>query len=58
MKRKIWKSTLEEILHKRNFNIFIKPDIETKKFGGKIFKNELDFIGLINEEKPTKVFLF
>lgn len=22
----------------------------------KIFKNELDFIGLINEEKPTKVF--
>ncbi len=55
LKRRIWKSTLEEILQERNFNIFIKPDIETKKFGGKVFKNELDFIGLINEEKPTKV---
>lgn len=55
LKRKIWKSTLEKTLKNQNFNIFIKPDIETKKFAGKVFKNELDFIGLIDEENPTKV---
>ena len=53
--RNIWKSTLETILKEQKFNIFIKPDIETKKFAGKVFKNELDFIGLVNEENPTKV---
>ena len=55
LNRKIWKSTLEEILSQKHFNIFIKPDIDTKKFAGKVFKNELDFIGLIDEENPTKV---
>jgi len=55
LNRKIWKSTLEEILGQKHFNIFIKPDIDTKKFAGKVFKNELDFIGLIDEENPTKV---
>ncbi len=53
--RRIWKSTLETILAEQKFNIFIKPDIETKKFAGKVFKNELDFIGLIDENSPTKV---
>ena len=53
--RNIWKSTLEKVLKEQKFNIFIKPDIETKKFAGKVFKNELDFIGLVNEENPTKV---
>lgn len=53
--RKIWKSTLETILKEQKFNIFIKPDIETKKFPGKVFKNEFDFIGLIDEDNPTKV---
>ncbi len=55
LKRKIWKSTLEEVLKQKQFNVFIKPDIETKKFAGKVFKNELDFVGLIDNEKPTKV---
>lgn len=53
--RRIWKSTLETVLAEQKFNIFIKPDIETKKFAGKVFKNELDFIGLIDENSPTKV---
>ncbi|SFN51238.1 protein of unknown function [Paenimyroides ummariense] len=53
--RRIWKSTLETVLAEQKFNIFIKPDIETKKFTGKVFKNELDFIGLIDENSPTKV---
>jgi len=55
LNRKIWKTTLEEVLQQKHFNIFIKPDIDTKKFAGKVFKNELDFIGLIDENHPTKV---
>ncbi len=55
LNRKIWKSTLEEVLRQKQFNIFIKPDIDTKKFAGRVFKNELDFIGLIDEESPTKI---
>lgn len=55
LNRKIWKSTLEEVLKQKQFNIFIKPDVDTKKFAGKVFKNEMDFIGLIDESKPTQV---
>lgn len=55
LNRKIWKSTLEEILEGQKFDIFIKPDVETKKFAGKVFKKESDFIGLIDEVNPTKV---
>lgn len=55
LNRKIWKSTLEQVLTEKQFNIFIKPDIDTKKFAGKVFKDELDFIGLIDENKPTQI---
>lgn len=55
LKRKIWKSTLEEVLKNKQFNIFMKPDTETKKFAGKVFQSELDFIGLMNEDVPTQV---
>ncbi|MCC9041724.1 ATP-grasp domain-containing protein [Myroides sp. M-43] len=55
LKREIWKSTLEEILENERFGIFVKPDVETKKFAGKVFNSELDFIGLIDADKPTVV---
>ncbi|MCA4791768.1 ATP-grasp domain-containing protein [Myroides odoratimimus] len=55
LKREIWTSTLEEILEQKRFGIFVKPDVETKKFAGKVFNSELDFIGLIDEGKPTVV---
>lgn len=55
LKREIWKSTLEEILEQKRFGIFVKPDVETKKFAGKVFNSELDFIGLIDKDKPTVV---
>ncbi|MGL4585413.1 MAG: ATP-grasp domain-containing protein [Flavobacterium sp.] len=55
LKREVWRSTLEEILEKKRFGIFVKPDVDTKKFAGKVFNSELDFIGLIDEGKPTIV---
>lgn len=55
LKRNIWKATLEDILQEKKFPVFIKPETETKKFPGKVFKNELDFVGLINDGQPTKV---
>lgn len=55
LKREIWKSTLEAILVQKRFGIFVKPDVENKKFAGKVFNSELDFIGLIDEGKPTEV---
>lgn len=55
LKREVWTSTLENILEQKRFGIFVKPDVETKKFAGKVFNNELDFIGLIDEGKSTVV---
>jgi hypothetical protein len=55
LKRRVWRSTLEEILKANRRNIFIKPEVDTKKFAGKVFKNDLDFVGLIDVENPTRV---
>ncbi len=55
LKRTIWRTTLEEVLQKKQFPVFIKPETETKKFPGKVFKTELDFVGLLDADKPTSV---
>ncbi|WP_300486008.1 ATP-grasp domain-containing protein [Flavobacterium sp.] len=55
LKRTIWKSTLEDVLQEKRFPVFIKPETETKKFPGKVFKTELDFVGLLDTDKPTSV---
>nr|WP_262990387.1 ATP-grasp domain-containing protein [Chryseobacterium gilvum]MCU7614472.1 ATP-grasp domain-containing protein [Chryseobacterium gilvum] len=55
LKRNIWSSTINEIFNKKEWNIFIKPQTETKLFAGKVIKSEMDFLGLINEEKETEV---
>jgi ATP-grasp domain, R2K clade family 3 len=54
--RKVWASTIEEIVeHQENWNIFVKPKDETKKFVGKVVRDYKDFIGLIDKENPTQV---
>lgn len=54
--RKVWPSTLEEVFNDpENWNIFIKPRTETKKFVGKIVKEYKDFIGLVDKENPTEI---
>lgn len=54
--RNIWASTIEEIFdNNKNWNVFIKPKTETKKFVGKVFKEYKDFIGLIDNDNPTEV---
>lgn len=55
LKRKIWSSTINETYHNRNWNIFIKPQTETKLFAGKVIKNEMDFIGLIDPENDISI---
>lgn len=56
LKRKIWESTVDRIFaEKSNWNIFIKPKNETKLFAGKVIKNEMDFIGLIDNDKNTGI---
>lgn len=55
LKRKIWSSSINEVLNKKEWDIFIKPQIETKLFAGKVIKNEMDFLGLIYEEKDTEI---
>jgi hypothetical protein len=55
LKRKIWDSTINEIFNSRNWNIFIKPQTETKLFPGKVIKNEMDFLGLIDQENDIKI---
>ena len=56
LKRKIWESSIKKIFSdKNNWNIFIKPKTETKLFAGKVIKNEMDFLGLINEERDIEV---
>ncbi|ANF50651.1 hypothetical protein A0O34_08995 [Chryseobacterium glaciei] len=55
IKRKIWSSSINEVFNKKEWNIFIKPQTETKLFVGKVIKNEMDFLGLIYEEKDTEI---
>lgn len=45
LNRKVWKSTLNEIIRKEQTNLFIKP-VETKLFQGKVISEFKDFIGL------------
>lgn len=55
LKRKVWESTINEIYKKGNWNIFVKPKTETKLFAGKVVSNELDFVGLIYEDKDIEI---
>ncbi len=54
--RKVWVSTIEEIFeNEQNWNVFIKPKKETKKFVGKVVKSYKDFIGIVDKENPTEI---
>lgn len=54
--RKIWTTTLEELVNNEDqWNVFAKPQQETKKFAGKVFRSYADFAGLIDRENPTVV---
>jgi len=56
LKRKIWESTINQIFSdKSSWNIFIKPKVDTKLFAGKVVQNEMDFLGIINEEKDVEI---
>ncbi|ALR32068.1 hypothetical protein ATE47_16760 [Chryseobacterium sp. IHB B 17019] len=55
LKRKIWTSSINEIFNKKEWNIFIKPQTETKLFAGKVIKSEMDLLGLIDEENDIKI---
>lgn len=56
LKRKVWESTINEIYKdKKNWNIFVKPKTETKLFAGKVVRSELDFVGMIYEDKDIEV---
>lgn len=51
--RRVWVSTIEEVFRNEiNWNVFVKPKKETKKFEGKVIK---EFIGLIDEDNPTEI---
>ena len=47
--RKVWKSTLQNVMNENNFPLFVKP-IQTKLFTGKIMSEFKDFIGLKFDE--------
>lgn len=53
LNRKVWKSTLGEVIKEEQTNIFIKP-IETKLFQGKVIHEFKDFIGL-NYDRDIEV---
>ena len=54
--RKVWASTIEEIFYNdQNWNVFIKPKKETKKFVGTVVKQYKDFIGLVDKDNPTEI---
>ncbi|WP_419869280.1 ATP-grasp domain-containing protein [Chryseobacterium sp. CT-SW4] len=56
LKRKVWSSSIKNIFKdKNNWDIFIKPKNETKLFAGKVIRSEMDFLGLLNEEKDTEI---
>lgn len=50
LKRKVWQSTLQEIIQQEQLNLFIKP-VQTKLFKGKVIRRFGDFIGLKYEEE-------
>lgn len=45
LKRKVWQSTLQEIIQQEQYGVFIKP-VQTKLFKGKVIRKFGDFIGL------------
>lgn len=50
LKRKVWQSTLGEVIQQEHYGIFIKP-VQTKLFKGKVIQQFRDFIGLKYEEE-------
>lgn len=57
LKRKIWKSTVNTIFNDKNArSIFIKPKTETKLFAGKVIANDMDFVGIVDQEKDTEIY--
>lgn len=56
LKRTVWASTIEEVFqNEEQWNVFVKPKKDTKKFVGKIVKEHKDFIGLIDFDNPTEI---
>lgn len=54
--RRIWSSTIEELMHQEDqWNVFVKPKSETKKFAGKVIRKHLDFVGLVDPDSPTEI---
>lgn len=54
--RRVRESTVEKTFEEKgNWNIFIKPKNETKKFVGKIIREEKDFIGILDKSNPTEI---
>ncbi len=49
LKRRVWRSTLKEVIRQEQYGIFIKPE-RTKLFTGKVIKRFGDFIGLKYDE--------
>lgn len=48
--RKIWSTTIQQLFaDEQSRNVFIKPKDLTKKFAGKVVREQADFIGLIEE---------
>lgn len=56
LQRKVWSTTVEELVrHEDQWNIFIKPKNETKKFAGKVVRKQLDFVGIVDPSTPTEI---
>lgn len=54
--RKVWSTTIQELFqHQENWHVFIKPKDVTKKFAGKVVKEYIDFIGLVEENEDTGI---
>ncbi len=54
--RKVWSTTIEALFQDpQSWNVFAKPQTETKKFTGKILREYKDFIGLVDPENPTQI---
>lgn len=53
LNRKVWKSSLKQIIKDESSNIFIKP-VETKLFQGKVINGFKDFIGL-NYDRDVEI---
>lgn len=54
--RRVWAATAAELLQDETMrNIFIKPQKETKKFVGKLVREQRDFIGIIDPVEPVPI---